>query len=277
LSQARRLRYVAPVEDCARPSDIAMGLPIDIKAVLAEFLAMTLFVFFCCGSATGVANTPGWVQQVSLTFGICITVLAYGIGHYSGGHINGAVTLGLCVAGVCPPLQGVANFVAQIMGSLLGAALLALCVHKTEDLTGTYGTNTLNPNYEWYQAFIGEVLGTFFLMFTVLQTAVSEKSKGNRMMAAVAIGFCVYLAHSILIPIDGCSINPTRSFGPAVVASIAYSGNDAKTHNFWKYHYIFWLGPIIGSLLGVGVYKLMEKIPDKEASETGPTDAKGCV
>merc|ERR1712039_845697 len=78
-------------------------------------------------------------------------------------------------------------------------------------------------------------------------------------------------------PFSSCSINPTRSFGPAVVASIAYSGNDAKTHNFWKYHYIFWLGPIIGSLLGVGVYKLMEKIPDKEASETGPTDAKGCV
>jgi len=254
-----------------------MGLPFDIKAVVAEFIAMTLFVFFCCGSATGVADTPGWVQQVSLTFGICITVLAYGIGHYSGGHINGAVTLGLSVAGLCPPLQGVLNFVAQIFGSIFGAILLEACVHKTADRTHGYATNQLNSNYEWYQAFIGEIMGTFFLMFTVLQTAVNEKSKSNRMMAAVAIGFCVYLAHSILIPIDGCSINPTRSFGPAVVASIAYSGNDTVVRNVWKHHYIFWLGPIIGSLLGVGVYKLMEKIPDKEASETGPTDAKGCV
>merc|ERR1712061_438616 len=134
-----------------------------------------------------------------------------------------------------------------------------------------------DEKYDWYQAMIGEIICTSLLMFTVLQTAVNEKSAANRAQAALAIGFSVYLAHSILIPIDGCSINPTRSFGPAVVASIAYSGNDAKTHNFWKYHYIFWLGPIIGSLLGVGVYKLMEKIPDKEASETGPTHAKGCV
>merc|ERR1712084_121807 len=110
----------------------------------------------------------------------------------------------------------------------------------------------------WYQAFIGEVLGTFFLMFTVLQTAVSEKSKGNRMMAAVAIGFCVYLAHSILIPIDGCSINPTRSFGPAAIQSIRYADDQNVISKIWHHMWIFWVAPLLGSALAVGLYKLMQ-------------------
>merc|ERR1711933_489846 len=133
------------------------------------------------------------------TFGLCITVLAYSIGHYSGGHINGAVTLGLVVARLCPIAQGLANFVAQMLGSLFGAFLLFIVVPKDADLTGGYGSNTVN-----------------------------EKSAANRAQAALAIGFSVYLAHTVMIPIDGCSINPTRSFGPAVVASIAHSGEAAK-------------------------------------------------
>jgi len=236
------------------PSTSAMAA-VDFRAVLAEFLAMTLFVFICCGCATGVANTPGWVQQVSLTFGLCITVLAYSIGHYSGGHINGAVTLGLVVARLCPIAQGVANFVAQMLGSLFGAFLLFIVVPKDADLTGGYGSNTLDEKYDWYQAMIGEIICTSLLMFTVLQTAVNEKSAANRAQAALAIGFSVYLAHTVMIPIDGCSINPTRSFGPAVVASIVHSGEAAK---FWKHMYLFWVGPVIGSLLGVTLYKIME-------------------
>merc|ERR1712187_268993 len=182
--------------------------------------------FICCGCATGLFGTEGWIQQVSLTFGLCITVLAYSIGHYSGGHINGAVTLGLVVACLCPIAQGVANFVAQMLGSLFGAFLLFIVVPKDADLTGGYGSNTLDEKYDWNQAMIGEIICTSLLMFTVLQTAVNEKS-----------------------------INPTRSFGPAVVASIVRSGEAAK---FWKHMYLFWVGPVIGSLLGVILYKIME-------------------
>merc|ERR1712084_182889 len=143
---------------------------------------------------------------------------------------------------------------------------LALCVHKTEDLTRGYGTNTLNPDYEWYQAFIGEVLGTFFLMFTVLQTAVSDKSKGNRMMAAVAIGFCVFLGHSILIPIDGCSINPTRSFGPALVTAMLDHGD---LDRIWEDQWIFWVGPLLGAAIAVGIYKLLECLKVGEEGNGG--------
>merc|ERR1719412_222781 len=86
---------------------------------------MMLFVFICVGTATGVAggteNNPpgqeGWVLQVALTFGLCITALAYTIGHRSGGQINCAVTFGLVIQGVVSPIQGAINFVFQMLGS----------------------------------------------------------------------------------------------------------------------------------------------------------------
>ena len=227
---------------------------LDVRAVAAEFLAMLLFVLICCGAATGVAGTPGWVQQVSLTFGFCITCLAYKIGHHSGGHINCAVTFGLVLAGQLDLLQGIGNFCAQLAGSLAGAALLALVVPPAADLTRGLGTNTVAPGYEPWQAMVGEICMTFLLVYVVLETAVNPKSAGNIVNAPIAIGFAVYLAHSFLIPIDGCSINPTRSFGPPVVASIRYPDNMNK---FWQDHWVFWVGPFLGSGLAVSVYKFM--------------------
>jgi len=200
-----------------------------------------------------------------------ITVLAYTIGHYSGGHINCAVTLGLVVAGACEPIQGALNFIAQLIGAIVGAALIALVKQDNDnpknDGTGGLGTNKVatGSGIENYQAMFAEIFATFVLMYTVLETAVNPKTEGNRVMAAVAIGLAVYVAHSLMIPIDGCSINPTRSFGPAVVASMKYDDFE------WDDHWVFWVGPLLGSLLAVGVYKLMNIIPDGgDASSKAP-------
>jgi MIP family channel proteins len=161
-----------------------------------------------------------WVQQVALTFGFCITVLAYKIGHQSGGQINCAVTIGLVLAGELPVAQALANFVAQVLGSVSGAALLALVKSEATDATGALGSNSLAPGIEWHQALVGEIICTFLLMGTVLETAINHKSEASRPLAALAIGMSVYVAHSFLIPVDGCSINPTRSIGPAIVATL---------------------------------------------------------
>merc|ERR1719387_2209225 len=167
----------------------------------------------------GCAGTPGWILQVSLAFGLAITVLAYTIGHYSGGHINCAVTFGLVLTGHCCPVQGVANLLAQILGSICGAAILCLIFPEDADLTGALGSNGVGEKYEKWDALFAEIFGTFLLMFVVLQTACNQKSEANRAQACLAIGFAVFLAHTVLIPIDGCSINPTRSIGPPMIAS----------------------------------------------------------
>merc|ERR1712224_454967 len=82
--------------------------------------------------------------------------------------------------------------------------------------------------------------------------------KHNRQMAALAIGFSVYLAHSFMIPVDGCSINPTRSIGPALIAT--FRVDDASL--LWKHMWIFWVGPLAGSALACGLHLNMRKIEE---------------
>ena len=236
------------------------------QKALAEFLAMLLFVFIGAGSACGVAGSPGWVNQVALTFGFAITCLAYTIGHISGGHINCAVTLGLTLAGLCPPVEAAVIFVAQMLGSLSGAALLAILHDARSDATGGLGSNTLGAGIDAGQALCGEILMTFLLMYVVLETATNPKSEGNRVLAPVAIGLAVFLAHSVLIPIDGCSINPTRSFGPAIVQSAR------EDIGQWDDHWIFWIGPCLGSALAVGAFKIIS--PPEPAPEPEPEPVK---
>jgi len=213
-----------------------------LSAVLAEYVAMTLFVVIGCGSAMGAANEPGWVLQVALTFGLAITALAYAIGHYSGGQINCAVTLGLVITGHVSVLQGALNFVAQMLGSISGSLILTAMIPEEKDRTGGLGANGCSTSKR--NAFVGEFMMTFLLMFVVLETAINPQSKANREMAALAIGFAVFVAHSVLIPIDGCSINPTRSFGPALVRKMCYSEkNQGSFEDMW----VFWAGPLLGA------------------------------
>ena len=230
------------------------------------------------GCATGVANAGGpngaWIQQVSLTFGLTITVLAYTIGGRSGGHINGAVTLGLFAAKQIKAPNGsseykdaapqaIANIVAQLIGSTVGSAALSTIVDMKADQTGGLGTNGVSDNYSQGEAFFGEIIMTFVLMYVVLETACNPKNAGNIVLAPVAIGFAVYLGHVVLIPIDGCSINPTRSFGPAVVASAQGRTESSR----WKDWWVWTFGPCLGALIAVAYYKLVEKVAEFDSTE----------
>lgn len=254
---------------------------VNIPACLAEFLAMTLFVIIGCGSAMGIKGStnegvndggttsliPGWVLMVSLSFGLAITVLAYTVGHISGGQINCAVTLGLVLVGELPLLQGVANLVSQLLGSLTGAGILCLIFPASNDHTNTLGSNGVGDAWAWNNALVAEIFGTFLLMTVVLQTAVNANSEGNRAQACIAIGLAVFCAHVVLIPIDGCSINPTRSFGPAVVATIR--GMDNLFQDMW----IFWVGPLVGAALAAGLYILFDKLGPKDAYTEGDEES----
>merc|ERR1711924_223759 len=173
-----------------------------------------------CGTAMAVATQTGYLVQISLAFGLAITALAYSIGHYSGGHINCAVTLGLVLVRACDPIQGLLNMVVQVLGSFAGAATLCMIFPDKMDKTKGVGSNAVANGFEQWNALVGEIVMTFLLVFVVLQTAVNPKSEANRAQACIAIGFAVFLAHCVLIPVDGCSINPTRTVGPAVLSCL---------------------------------------------------------
>jgi MIP family channel proteins len=216
---------------------------VSISAAAAEYVAMTLFVVIGCGSAMGTCGDAGWVLQVALTFGFAISSLAYAIGHYSGGQINCAVTVGLLLSGHLGLQQAVVNVLAQMLGSIIGAFILTAMHPEEKDKTKGVGANKVDDKYTCVNALIGEASMTFFLMFVVLETAINPATKANRTLACVAIGLAVFLAHSVLIPIDGCSINPTRSFGPALVKRLVYKDSD----DAFKDHWVFWLGPLSGA------------------------------
>lgn len=149
-----------------------------------------------------------------------------------------------------PWYQGIANLLCQLVGSVLGACLLAVIFPCDQDLTTTLGTNVINPNYGARRVLVGEAFGTFLLCFTVWETAVTPQASCGK-NACIAIGFAVFLAHVVLLPIDGCSINPTRSFGPAVVSK--FRGCNNYTVGGLDDLWVMWAGPLIGAALAAVV------------------------
>lgn len=221
-----------------------------LKAALAEFAAMTLFVWCGTGSALatnswGSVTSGGDLLTIATAFGFAITLLAYSIGHISGGHINPAVSFAMFLVKEIDAKTFAAYFVAQFAGATLGSLLLWGCVASltydcddyedpmsvpvcaTTTLTsdGDYGppfglgVNSLSPMNKQGSAFLIELVGTYLLLFAVFMSAVHKKSTAGN-AAPIAIGWAVMMAHIVMIPYTGCGINPARSFGKLNVVLI---------------------------------------------------------
>mmetsp|Transcript_73527 Transcript_73527/g.212970 ORF Transcript_73527/g.212970 Transcript_73527/m.212970 type:complete len:278 (-) Transcript_73527:402-1235(-) len=257
-------------------------LVIDAKAAVAEMLAMTLFVIMGCGAACGFGASDAPTRLVvAFAFGMSILVLAYMVSHLSGGQINGAVTFSLVLGGGLPWYQGLANLVMQLAGSLLGAGILAAIVPCDADLTGNLGANVVNEDFGVGRALLAEAVGTFLLCMVVWEVAVSPLSRAGP-NTAMAIGFAVFIAHIFLLPIDGCSINPTRSFGPAIVAHFRGCSNATKggLRDLW----VMWVGPLLGAALAAFMTiffkprgSLARELADEAAAEEAMASAEAGV
>jgi MIP family channel proteins len=188
-------------------------------------------------------TTANFGVTVALSFGMAIAVLVYCIAHVSGGQLNPAVTAGLFLTGKLGSVQAIANMCAQLIGALLGSGLLYATTPGAPG-PGNLGANAVSAGYTDGHAFLGEWMMTTVLVFTVLMVATDAKAVAKN-VAPLAIGFAVFLGHAVLIPIDGCSINPARSFGPAAVAG--------HWRNFWVYI----VGPFTGSLTAAVMHMIL--------------------
>jgi len=241
------------------------------RALLAEFIAMTLFVFVGCGTAV---SAQAWQKNgnegnsflvvVSLAFGLGISVLAYTIAPISGGHINPAVTMAFVLLQKMPILDGFLYMVVQFVGAIFGAALLWGCsdsdLYKEGKTTPfSLGANGVSSQVSFGSGFLIEAIGTFLLVWTVMMTAVHKKSiAGN--IAPVAIGWSVFLAHSVLIPFTGCGINPARSAGPHVIN--AFTG--AESPSGW---WVFYTAPFVGSAFAAISTVLLMGLDDEDGKD----------
>ena len=222
----------------------------------AEFLGTFFLVFLAVGSAVfGIGASVGTTGQgpgagvlgVAFAFGLVVFVLAYALGPISGTNINPAVTLGLLLAKKLSIGDAVGYWVAQFLGATAGAGLLATFVNSfgVTDYTGALGTNAYdNGAINLTGAFLLEVILTAVFVLVIL--LVTEKV-ANATMAGAAIGFTLVLVHIVGIPLTGTSVNPARSFGPAL-----FVGGDALSQ-VW----LFIVAPLIGAVVAWGMWRLV--------------------
>ncbi|WVQ85388.1 hypothetical protein IAT38_007553 [Cryptococcus sp. DSM 104549] len=222
-------------------------------AMIGEFVGTTLFILFCLGgthvallpstTVTGdldVALNTSSLFYIALSFGLSLTVNVWIFARVSGGLFNPAVSLGMTLAGAITPLRGVLLSIAQILGGMTGAAIIdALVPGKLNAGTALGGGASIA------QGLFIEVFLTALLMLTIFFLA-AEKHQGA-FMAPLGIGMALFISEIVGVIYTGGSLNPARSFGPAVV-----------THDFPGYHWIYWVGPCLGASLAAGFYKLLK-------------------
>lgn len=228
----------------------------NYKVFVAELIGTFALVFV--GAASGLYQEG--LLSVALAHGLTLAVFAYAFGHISGTHINPAVTFGLALNGTISWSEAVVYWVAQFVGALIAAFTLRSIVGlvNANAFTAAQTQGILTQQFPYYAVLV-EALLTFFLVNTVLHTAVAGKGGP---MAGLAIGTTLSIAILAGGPLTGASLNPARTFGPAVAAGTAANGMT---------YLIYFVGPLLGAALAVGVYRLLytaepelqlEPIPD---------------
>src|SRR5690348_14359898 len=235
-------------------------MPLSKKAT-AEFFGTFWLVFGGCGSAVLAAAFPALgigFAGVALAFGLTLLTMAYAIGHISGCHLNPAVSIGLVAARRFPLSELPAYVFAQLIGGIVGAAVLYLIATGREafDLSGGFAANGYGIHspggYALGACLIAEIVLTCMFLLIILGATDPRAPQG---FAPIAIGFGLTLIHLIGIPVTNVSVNPARSTGPALVV-----GGWALAQ-LW----LFWVAPVLGGVLGGFTYKSLLETPQADA------------
>jgi aquaporin Z len=227
----------------------------NMRKLIAELIGTFLLVFLAVGTAVfGIAavvgvdgNGPGsGVVGVAFAFGLVLLGIAYAFGPVSGAHVNPAVTLAMLVGRRMPASEAVGYWIVQFLGAIAAGGLLKLFVSNfgVTDYTGALGTNSYdNGNINMAGAFVLEAVLTAAFVMVILLVTERIAAPG---FAGIAIGLTLTLVHLVGIPLTGTSVNPARSFGPAL-----FEGGTAMSQ-VW----LFILAPLVGALIAVVLWKL---------------------
>jgi glycerol uptake facilitator protein len=221
------------------------------RRLLAEALGTAMLVFFGAGSVVaaltaggGTLNYAG-LGMVAFAFAFAIAVAVYAFGNTSGAHINPAVTVSLASTGRFPWSEVPAYIGAQLVGGIVGAALI-WAVFGGDAIDLGVGQTVIADGTNYLQAIVAEAIGTFLLLIAIMALAVDKRAPGG--WAGLMIGLAVAAAILMIGPLTGSSLNPARTFGPLLIATIG--GGDTN----WGDLPAYIIGPIAGAVLAALAY-----------------------
>lgn len=216
----------------------------SIKKYVAEFIGTAVLVLFGCGTAA----FGGGLVATAIAFGLSVIVMAYTIGKISGCHINPAVSAAVFLDGKMSLTDFIGYIIAQFLGAITGALVIVI-IWATTDIgfdwgRTSVGANGVNTSVNVLGMLIVEVILTFIFILVVLAVTENKKTAPN---AGIFIGIALTFVHILGINLTGTSVNPARSFGPAL-----FGGKDALA-TLW----VFIVAPIIGAVIAVIVNKTL--------------------
>ncbi|HVR14072.1 MAG TPA: MIP family channel protein [Gaiellaceae bacterium] len=218
------------------------------RRLASEFVGTFTLVFAGCGAIMVDAKTHALGHVgVAISFGLVIMAMIYAVGHISGAHFNPAVSFAFAISRHFPWPRVVGYWTAQLLGALTAAAILR------GSLGNLAHTGATLPSGSQAQSFLWELVLTFFLMFVIMAVTTDTRAVGEA--AAIAIGGTVGLDAMFGGPISGASMNPARSFGPALVSG--------DLHALWLYI----AAPLAGATLGALVYEFIRADPEPEPEQ----------
>ncbi|MEF3307376.1 MIP family channel protein [Paenibacillus sp. GYB004] len=219
----------------------------SVQKYTAELIGTFVLVLVGCGSAATAGEQLGFLG-IAMAFGLSIVAMAYVIGPISGCHINPAVSLAMLLGKKLSGKDFVGYVVAQILGAVAGSALLYAIIDSTSQTVAGLGQNGFGEGYgigiSALMAVIVEIVLTFVFIYAILGVTASSD---NRSTAGIVIGLSLVLVHILGIGLTGTSVNPARSFGPALLL-----GGDALSQ-LW----VFVTAPFIGAALAAFAYRVL--------------------
>ena len=201
------------------------------------------------------------IIMISLGHGAVIGLMVYAFGHISGAHINPAVTIPMMITKKISVQDGIGYIIFQLIGAVVAAFSLKAILPEIGAKVnfGTQGGPSELLNSSIASGIAVEIILTFFLVTVIFLTAVHKKAAAG--IHGISIGGIVFLLHLVGVPLTGASMNPARTFGPAVVSG------------FWELHWLYWVAPIIGGIIAGVImnYVFVNKAEPKTKSVTRST------
>ncbi len=234
-----------------------------MKKYLAEFFGTMFLVLLACGSAV-LAGPEIGVLGIGLCFGLVLVCLCYCIGNISGCHVNPAVSFAMLLSNRMSFKDFVWYVVFQLAGAAVGAGFLYWFTEIGEvpfkfggitdngGVVNTIASNVCQPGVSQGMALMCEIL--FTMLFVLVILGATDARKGFGKFAGLAIGLALGLVNIVGIPVDNCSVNPARSFGPAIFSP-----------NAWPDFWVMVVGPLVGALFAVVIWNMISKRNPEEA------------